>query len=178
MNNKEYVFYDNNYDDERFEDMREFLFDAHADEYGWKSKADISDDFVWDAWYSHLQFEYDDFTTELDRYLSCGVFLIQGTCGRWNGPVPCGRFVRNYEDIRSGIEHLDYIKFYELNGHFYIEGCHHDGSDKYELKQLTDNGIALAERNWFAHDRELHNKIMQSGNYSKLPRIAHAIYGA
>ena len=178
MKDKKFVFFDNTDNTERFDEMQEFLFDAYAEDNGWKTKEDIPESEVYDAIYDHLDFEYNDFTAELDRYLSSGVFLLQGTCGRWNGPVHCGQFVRNFHDISSGLQHLDYIKFYELNGHFYIEGSHHDGRDKYELKQLTDKGIALAERHWFAHDRELHNKIMQNSNYSKLPRIAHAIYGA
>ena len=178
MKDKQFVFYDDTDTCAIYDDMQDFLFEIYAQDNKWQTKNDIPEDYVWDQVNSHLQFEYEDFTTELDRYLNCGVFLIQGVCGRWNGPAACGHFVRNYEDISSGIEHLDYIKFYDLNGHFYIEGIHHDGRDKYELKQLTDKGIALAERNWFAHDRELHNKIMQNSNYSKLPRIAHAIYGA
>jgi len=178
MKNKEFVFYDNTDESALYDDMQDFLFNAYGQDNKWQTKNDIPVDYVWNAVYSHSQDEYTDFTDELDRYLNCGVFLIQGVCGRWNGPVDCGRFVRNYNDIRSGIEHLDYIKFYDRNGHFYIEGSHHDGNDKYELKQLTDKGIALAERHWFAQDRALHNKIMQNSNYSKLPRIAHAIYGA
>lgn len=177
MNNKEIIFFDNTDVCGLYDNMREFLFDAYAQENAWQTKNDIPEDYVWENVYSHLDDEYTDFTTELDRYLSCGVFIIQGVCGKWNGSVDCGRFVRNYEDIRSGIEHLDYIKFYDKCGHFYIEGSHHDGSDKYELKQLTDKGIALAERNWFAHSRELHNKLMQNSSYSKLPYIARTIYG-
>ena len=178
MKNKEFIFWDNTNDYERFDETKEYLFDAYAQDNDWETKDDIPDSLVWDEINRQLDIEYEDFTDEFDRYLSSGVFLIQGVCGRWNGPVDCGHFVRNFNDICSGIQHLDYIKFYEKNGHFYIEGSHHDGRDKYELKQLTDKGIALAERNWFAHDKELHNKIMQNSNYSKLPRIARAIYGA
>ncbi len=177
MKNNEYVFFDNTDNCERFDDTQEFLFELYAEDKGWQTKNDIPEKLVWDEMNFQLETEYGDFTQELDRFLNGGVFLIQGVCGRWDGPCACGRFVRNYEDIRSGIEHLDHIKFFEVNGHFYIEGSHHDGSDKYELKQLTDKGIAIAERHWFAHDRELHNKIMQNRKYSKLPRIAHAIYG-
>lgn len=178
MKDKEFVFFDNTNEYEMIDEFREYLFDACAEDNDWQTKNDVPDSLIWETIYCHLENEYNDFTKELDRYLSSGVFIMQGFCGRWNGPVDCGQFIRNYNDIRSGIEHLDYIKFYEQNGHFYIEGSHHDGSDKYELKQLTDKGIALAERHWFAHDRALHNKIMQNSNYSKLPRIARAIYGA
>ena len=178
MNNKEIIFFDNTDVCGLYDNMREFLFDAYAQENGWQTKNDIPEDYVWNEVCYHLHNEYTDFINELDHYLTCGVFILHGVCVRWNGPVDCGWFIRNYEDIRWGIGHLDYIKFYERNGHFYIEGRHNDGYDKYELKQLAAKGIALAERHWFAHDRELYNKLMQNSNYSRRAMVARTIYGA
>ena len=54
---------------------------------------------------------------------------------------------------------------------------HHDGSDDYELKRLTHEGYELADRNYFAHDRQLHNTIMGCNFYSALPRYASKVYG-
>ncbi len=178
MKNKEIIFFDSTDDSKLFDDMREFLFDAYAQENGWKTKADIPEEYVWNEVCCHLHNEYTDFINEFDHYLTCNVCILQGVCVRWNGPMDCGSFIRSYEDIRSGIDHLEYIKFYEKNGHFYIEGSHHDGYDKYELRQLTAKGIALAERHWFAQDRQLHNKIMQNSNYSRRAMVARTIYGA
>lgn len=178
MNNKEIVFFDSIDDSELFDDVQEYLFDEYAQKNSWHTKDDIPEDCIWDEVCYRLHNEYTDFINELDHYLTCGVFIIYGVCVRWNGPADCGRFIRNYEDLRSFIEHLDYIKFYERDGHFYIKGIHHDGYDKYELKQLTNKGIALAERHWFAHDRALHDKLMRNSNYSERAMVAQTIYGA
>ena len=69
------------------------------------------------------------------------------------------------------------MKFYDKDGHFYIRGYHHDGSDFYEMKKLTKKGYELANNNYFAHDRELHTTIMKFNLFSTLPRIAERLYG-
>lgn len=80
-------------------------------------------------------------------------------------------------DLLSCIDHLDFLRIYDKGGHLYIHGSHHDGSDDYELKRLTNKGYELADRNYFAHDRRLHNAIMGCNFYSALPRYASKVYG-
>ena len=53
-----------------------------------------------------------------------------------------------------------------------IEGYHHDGHDRYEIKQLTKKGYELARSYGFDKDRHLHNTIMNCNIFSKLPRLA------
>ena len=72
---------------------------------------------------------------------------------------------------------MDYIKITDRNGHLIIEGSHHDGNDRYELKRLTDKGYKYADRNYFARDRKLHDTIMRCNFYSALPKFAKRIYG-
>ena len=109
--------------------------------------------------------------------LSKNVYLLTGTCGRWNGTVSGGKFIRSVNDLLSCISHLDYIRIYDKNGHFHIHGCHHDGNDDYELKRLTNKGYELANNNYFAKDRKLHTTLMNTNFYSALPHFAEQIYG-
>ena len=50
-------------------------------------------------------------------------------------------------------------------------------SYNYELNQLTHKGYEYADKNYFAHDRKLHNTIMRNNFFSALPRYAKRIYG-
>ena len=65
---------------------------------------------------------------------------------------------------------FDILKKYERDGHMYIEGFLHDGHDRYELKRLTGKS-----NRHFAHDKALHEKIVNNNFFSVLPRLADII---
>lgn len=177
MKNREITVYDNYYSLDREKTVREYLFDDYADEKGWNSPEDIPDERVFDEMDFQDREQWDDIKTELAILFSKNIYLLTGTCGRWNGPAQGGKFIRSVNDLLSCIDHLDYIRIFDRNGHLYIHGSHHDGSDDYELKRLTGKGCELAYNNCFAHDRRLHNTIMSSNFYSALPRYAQRVYG-
>ena len=177
MKDKETVLYDNTADYEKEDETREYLFDTYADEEGWECKEEISDKQVQDeiAWQNEICWE--DLKIALMTAFEKDCYLMTGTCGRWDGTYDGGNFIRNFGDFLNGISHLDYLKVTDRNGHLIVEGYHHDGSDRYELKKLTRKGVELAESNYYAHDRGLHNTIMTCNLYSALPRIAERVYG-
>ena len=177
MKTTEITIYDTYYCYEREKEIREFLFEEYAEEYGWKSPEDIPDNRVWDEIDFQDREAWHDVKDELQTMLSKNVYLLTGTCGRWNGPASGGKFIRSVNDLLSCISHLDYIRIYDKSGHFYIHGCHHDGNDDYELKRLTRKGYELANSNYFAKDRKLHNTLMNTNFYSALPHFAEQIYG-
>ena len=177
MKDKEITIYDNYFNLEIENDARAYLFDDYAEEEGWKTPEDIPDERVWDEIEFQDRMQWDDMKAELETLFEKNVYLLTGTCGRWNGPAQGGRFIRSVRDLLSCIDHLDYIRIFDRNGHLYIHGSHHDGNDDYELKRLTHKGYELANNNYFAHDRRLHNAIMRCNFYSALPRYAQKVYG-
>ena len=86
-----------------------------------------------------------------------------------------GRFVNTLSELLNVFHHLDDIRIIDRNGHLIIEGSHHDGNDKYELKRLTRKGYELASNYDFANDRQLHNIIIKSNLFSSLPKLAKQI---
>lgn len=177
MKSKEITIYDNYYSLERENDARAYLFDDYAEEENWQSPEDIPNEHVWNEIDFQDRMQWDDVKYELDTLFKKNVYLLTGTCGRWNGPAQGGKFIRSVNDLLSCIGHLDYIRIYDKNGHLYIHGSHHDGDDDYELKRLTDKGYELANNNYFAKDRKLHTAIMTCNFYSALPRFAQKVYG-
>ena len=176
MKQKTMVLY-NNIDTRDFENYREYLFETFAEEEGWVSIDEIPDCVVQHEIDKEQRREWDDFISDMDYVFSKDAYLLTGTCGRWNGPAEGGKFIRNTDDLIKCIQHLDYIKVIDENGHLKIYGYHHDGSDSYELKKLTKKGFEFADRNYFARDRQLHRTIMNNNFYSALPRIAERLYG-
>lgn len=177
MKDKKIIIYDNYYDSERENDTRKYLFDDYAEEYGWVSPEDIPDERIWDETDFQNRVQWDDVKDELSTLFEKDVYLLTGTCGRWNGPAQGGGFIRSVNDFLSCISHLDYIRIYDCGGHLYIHGSHHDGNDDYELKRLTGKGRELANLNSFAYDRKLHTAIMNCNFYSALPKYAEKVYG-
>lgn len=175
MKNQFIKFYDDTNPFERFNETKEFLFDNYADIEGWNSMDDILDETVYHEIDEINRLEWIELKFYLDDLFENGTFIIKGTCGRWNGPAECGRFVNSTDELLGFLKHLDNICFYEKNGHFYIEGYHHDGYDSYELKKLTKKGIEYADNNFYAHDKKLHENIMTCNLFSTLPYFSRLV---
>ena len=172
MKKYEYVLY-NNYDfSENYASAREWLFATRQDDFDWETEDDVPEKMILDEMSFLEESEWAYFKSKCEELLSNGDCLLTGTCGRWNGPAQGGKFIRSFHDLVSCIEHLDYLKIIDRNGHLIIEGYHHDGSDSYELKQLTRRGREYARQYDYARDERLHTTIMNLNFYSKLPRLA------
>jgi hypothetical protein len=177
MKDREITIYDNYYSKEREQEIRDLLFEAYAETHGYQSPQDIPNSDVWQEIDFQDREQWDEVKDELQRLFKNDVYLLTGTCGRWNGSAQGGSFIHSIQDFLHCIEHMEYIRIYDKNGHLYIHGSHHDGNDDYELKRLTRKGYLLADSNYFAHDRQLHNTLMRTNFYSALPNFAKAIYG-
>lgn len=172
MKKYEYVLY-NNYDfSENYASAREWLFATRQDDFDWETEDDVPEKMILDEMSFLEESEWAYFRSKCEELLMNGACLLTGTCGRWTGPARGGKFIRTFHDLVSCIDHLDYLKIIDRNGHLIIEGCHHDGSDTYELKQLTRRGREYARQYDYARDEQLHTTIMNLNFYSKLPRLA------
>lgn len=170
--NQEIVLFDNTNYSERYNEIREELYERFAEEYDWEYSDDVPVDMIHDEMNFHEEIDYHYFKDKMKKLLERNDCLLVGVCGRWNGSVEGGKFITNFYDLMSVIGHLDYFKVTDCNGHLIIEGYHHDGRDRYELKQLTNKGYELARSYYFDCDRKLHATIMNCNIYSRLPRLA------
>ena len=172
MKKYEYVLF-NNYDfSEKYDSAREWLFTTHQDDFDWESEDDIPEKMILDEMSFLEDSEWAYFRSKCEELLADGDCLLTGVCGRWNGPARGGKFIRSFSDLLNCIEHLDYLKIIDRNGHLIIEGCHHDGSNSYEIKKHTRRGQEYARQYGYAHDENLHATIMNLNFYSKLPKLA------
>lgn len=176
MKNKITKFYDDTSDYELLEETRQYMFDCYAEQEGWESIEEISDSLVYFEINELHRLKWIELKLYLDEMFDNNdYYIIKGVCGRWNGPAECGRFVNSTDELLDFLHHLDRTCFYEQNGHFYIEGYHHDGCDRYELKKLTGKGFEYATNNYFAHDKKLHENIMTCNLYSTLPYFSRLV---
>lgn len=176
MNGKERIIYSNYYNAELFEETKEYLFDEHNDGK-WDSIEDVPDEKVWDEINFMNDITWEDERARLMEFFDSGYFLLQGDVGTWRGNMRGGYVIRGYYDLVKAWNDCDYVKIYDVNGHFYIECSHHDGTNFYEVKELTDKGYDYIDRHCWDSEEEVHNKVFNSSNYSRLPHFAHKMYG-
>ncbi|MBR7176999.1 MAG: hypothetical protein IKD26_02160 [Clostridia bacterium] len=169
------TFYSNGYDERKEKQARREIFENYADEYGWWSEDDVPIEMVQNEVDEENSYDWKFFMEDLKELLKKKHCLMTGTFGSWRGPREGGKFVNTTGDFIACIQHLDEMNIYEENGHLYVAGSHHDGSDFYELKVLTKKGYALADYNHFAHDRKLHNTLFNCNFYSALPRLSKCV---
>ena len=107
-------------------------------------------------------------------------YLAVGTVGRWNGTFKGGFIFHSFQELFNKVgEDCDYFKFYDVNGHFYMQSSHHDGRNLVEIKVLTKRGEDYYQ-NWeYGSDgrteEACHKQLFN--RYSVLPNYMHTMYG-
>lgn len=169
------VFYDN-YNTQPLEDeIRAYLFDEYCESRGWETENDVPEELVWDYVEGDLDAQHDDLVQLLSKMFDQHTYIIVGTCGRWDGRYRRGRIITRYADLSRMLDHLDYLRIYEDdNGDLHIDGEHHDGSDDYHIRRLTQQGDELLQENNFETERELHYELFE--NYSQPVWLSEEMY--
>jgi len=184
MKVKEIVLFDNYNVTSSYERAREFLFEKlHEDEfqpcYEVNCIDDIKDSDIWEEVSFTEEALWDDIKDYLES-LCEDTLIVTGIVGRWNGRAEGGTVVQSYFELQDLWKDCEYIKIWDEGGHLYIECSHHDGTNYYEVKKLTERGYERYN-NWEygygkdCSDREIHEKLMHCSTYSRLPRLAKAM---
>lgn len=175
MKSKEIVIFDSHYNTEIDKATREILIECYPEE-GWTSPEAIPDKRVLEEIDYQNGEMWQDIIDCFNALFDENCYILTGYFGSWRGNLDGGKFITSTDDLFDVIQHLENIKLIDRSGHLIIEGSHHDGSDRYELKKLTRKGYELASNNYFANDRKLHNTIMKSNFYSALPHFTKSLY--
>ena len=143
---------------------------------------EISDEKIWEERYFQDEIDQETVKDELkDFFLKGNKWIIIGTVGRWDGVYKAGTVFETFEDFfYKATRDCDYIHFYDENGHLYLRCSHHDGTCRYEIKEVTNKGIQYLENwedNWDDKRSEeyVHTQIFK--RYSRIPRFVEKVYG-
>lgn len=174
---KQRLIYDN-YDlwETYSQDAREYLEENHKPE-------EITDSMIWDEIYFQDRVNWEDELENLKQWFVGYRFLLCGTVGRWNGSFAAGTVFDDFEKtFYEAIRDCDYWKIWDENGHLYIKCSHHDGTNFFEIKRITERGCNLLEKWEYDYDdprteEQIHWTIWNNNFYSALPHFAHNMYG-
>ena len=177
---KERVIYDNYSLSDNYPD--DCIKEKLVDDGQYDNEDDVSDEAIWKERYCQDEIDWDNARYELDEYFkTCNKLIAFGSCGLWHGSYAGGFIFNTFDELIKKIgKDCDYFKFYDENGHLYMQCSHHDGTHSIEIKELTDKGIDYLnnwEYNWDDKRTEqyVHTQIIKK--YSKIPRFAEKVYG-
>lgn len=172
----ERIIFDNTNESDMFDETKQFLID--------EGNEDPSDNQVWDEVNFTLETYWDDEKRELEKVFDGKRnFLAVGTCGLWNGTFAGGFAFSSLDELMSkALKDCGYFKFWDENGHLFLQGWHHDGTNVVEIKELTDRGynkLYKWEYDFSDHtsEKEIHRKLFTDSHYSKLIHYSHKVYG-
>ncbi len=141
---------------------------------------EITDDMVYSWMDDENNVHWEDFKNELATFIDNQKhsMLLVGYVGTWRGRMSGGINVNKFDDLYKFWKDCDYIKVYEERGRLFIEASHHDGTNKAELRCLTDKGQSYRERHDYDFtDEEMHAKLMNNSNYSKSANFIKTMWG-
>lgn len=118
------------------------------DDYGvTPSDFDLEDDegyIMWDL----LDEQLDDM---FDNSYENKQYVVTGSLGLWDGRHN-GYIDKRFYSIREAITECAYytesIRVYEEKGHLFVDAYHHDGTNHYEIRELTKKGIDMLD-DWY-----------------------------
>ncbi len=146
-----------------------------------KNGMEATENNIWDEIYLQDSLNWNDEKETLIDFFEGSTWILQGYSGRWNGRYRGGYIFTDFmEMFYKATKDCDYIHIYDENGHLFLQCSHHDGTNLYEIKKVTEKGESYIERwedNW--NDRrteeQVHDAVME--RYSTLPHFAHIVYG-
>lgn len=176
---KKHIIYSNYDADDYKEGAIENILYNFADEYA--DESEIPENVIYDEVYDMMEMYWEDEEHMMREFFDGKTLLVRGTFGSWHGDLPAGKVI-TYGELWKCWKDCDYIELYDEGGHFYIKASHHDGTNCYEVKLLTEKG---AERydNWEddwndpRSDREIHDVLWNDSHYTHIPHYAREVFG-
>lgn len=136
--------YEKDADGKSFEDYtREACFENYGEDEGWATAEDVPEERVQEAMDFDLEQQMEDFKSNMGKWFDDGeVFVLTGTCGRWDGRADGGYVVKSIDDFFRITKDCDYIAITDDCGRLLIRCSHHDGTNYGEVRKLTPKGRA------------------------------------
>ena len=140
---------------------------------------DITDDMLIDERYHLEEIYWDDISYELKHFFDKGnAWLLTGSIGRWDGNYRGGYIFNTFEEFCKCLKDCDYIEITDNKGHFEVKCSHHDGTNFYEVKRVSDFGCEWYDNHsWDMCEGELHTKMWNNNFMTNLPHFARDVYG-
>lgn len=175
---KKYIIYSSDPYDFNEEEMKESWYET-AEANDWEIPEDgPSDDQIWEEWDFQNEVNWENIEVEVKFCNERGSYLVVGTLGLWRGPAEGGKIIDGYltDVLKQCFE--DYNCVYWQDKNLKVEATHHDGTNHFIIKKLTDRGIEFYNNHYYDYDdRTLHQKLFRDAHYTHSVDFFARIYG-
>ena len=163
-----YVFYDNYDLDDMFEETKKELLDSET-----YTEDELTDYVVWNCVYDIDAENFNNIFQEIENWADNNQVLFIGSVARWNGTFAGGEIGDFSTLFTEAIEDCDFYKIWEEDNILNLKCSHHDGTNYFEIRILTNEGLNLYE-DWLYDDddtlsdlseREIHQKLLSDPKY-------------
>ena len=103
-------------------------------------------------------------------------YVVLADLGLWNGRAEGGKIIKGlWNAISKCFE--DYNHIYEYRRRLCVDAIHHDGTNHFQIKELTPKGLEYMENHPYMSDRELHQRLFNDSHYSHEVDMFKTMYG-
>ena len=157
------------------EEIKQELIDCERVE----CEEEITDEMIYNEMYELERMYWDDISYELKHFFDKGnAWLLTGSIGRWDGNCRGGYIFNTFEELCECLKDCDYVEIVDNKGHLEIKCSHHDGTNFYEVKRVSDFGCEWYDNHsWYMYEEELHTKMWNNNFMTSLPHFARDVYG-
>lgn len=139
-----------------------------------------SEDDMYEYLASEIDWMLGDLYCEIETYErthGAKSYVVLADLGLWNGRYDGGKVINGlWNTISQTLEDYSTIKL--VGKRLKVSAVHHDGTNYYEIRELTDKGTQYMERHEYdMSDRELHTKLFNDSHYSHEVSMFKEIYG-
>lgn len=102
-------------------------------------------------------------------------FIATGSFGLWDGRRSGWLVIENEYDFGGLLEDCTYVEIADNNGLIEIKASHHDGTNYFTLKELTDHGYETYKKTgegWYAENYDLGKYLFENNFNSRIPRLS------
>lgn len=140
---------------------------------------EITDDMLYEWRNEQTNLDFETAMDELKSFFCNKNVGFFGNVGRWDGNHKAGKIGKFEEVFYAAIKDCDYINIYEENGKMFLECSHHDGTNFFEIKEITDKGMEYLDRWEYGTDNrtEEHAHTQIYKRYSHRPGFCKEVYG-
>ena len=158
------------------EEIKQELIDCERVE----CEEEITDEMIYNEMYELERMYWDDISYELKHFFDKGnAWLLTGSIGRWDGNYRGGYIFNTFEEFCECLKDCDYIEITDNKGHLEVKCSHHDGTNFYEVKRVSDFGYEWYNNHGcYIYDEEkVHTKMWNNNFMTGLPHFARDVYG-
>ena len=158
-------------EDEIRQELWECEYVDHIDE--------VTDDMIHEEMYRLEELYWDDFSYELKRFFDKGnAWLLTGTLGLWYGKCKGGFIFNTFDEFCRCLKDCDYVEITDNKGHLEIKCSHHDGTNYFEIKHVSDFGMEyFGNHSWELSLEDVFTKMWNNNFMTSLPHFARDVYG-